>query len=92
MNLTENHATIRSEFETNGFVVISQISSNSSILIQTQTSSQEMKGLLVDIDVIKNGSFDDFWSNTEAYLEEAHNAEKNVFLGIVKQETMDQYD
>lgn len=88
MSLTKEKVGVRTEFVTDNFLIIAQAQSDSTI----KSNDEVHKGLVVDIDVIRMGPFDDFWTNLEKLINDAHDVEKRIFFDIVKSETMDKYD
>lgn len=58
----------------------------------TAVGENQKTGLVVDIDVIRQGKFEDFWIELPVLLEALHSFEKEIFFGIVSNEVLKTYE
>jgi uncharacterized protein (TIGR04255 family) len=65
------------------------------VQIVTQASSPadaSQPGVVVDVDVISNGPFSDFWDTAEEKFTKIHDAEKEQFFSLLTDETLNRYE
>lgn len=89
IDLVDTHSHIQTQVIHKGCVNRIKIAPNAGVKIST--SSEEMSGLLLDIDTIKESPPSDFWEDLSSYLDQLHEAETDVFFSVVKPETLKQY-
>lgn len=80
---------VRFEIEHRGCTHVVQVITGADVT-QTQpgTKGVRLQGLVVDVDTICAGPFGDDWARVSHQLTEAHEAEKDVFFGLLKNETI----
>jgi len=78
---------VRCEFNDGGLIKVVQV--------VTQASSPldaSQLGVVVDVDVISNGPFPDFWDTAEEKFTKIHDAEKEQFFSLLTAETLNRYE
>jgi len=84
--LNDRPLNLRTEILEGDFHNLVQISSRITAKIR---GAEEINGVLLDIDTIYRGKFQDIWSEIPALLEEAHSVEKQVFFGLLTKDTIE---
>lgn len=87
--LTAEPIMIRTEFTRDRQTRILQLVSQA--ISQKSGTSETRNGLVVDIDSIYMGPFDDFWGEAESLLELVHRDEKDLFFELLTEETVRDY-
>ena len=80
---------IRTEFTRDRQTRILQLVSQA--ISQKSGTSETRNGLVLDIDSIYMGPFDDFWGEAESLLELVHRDEKDLFFELLTEETVRDY-
>lgn len=86
--LTDHPIQLRTELKHAGCITIVQIVSPAS-LTQPQGSTN---GVVIDIDTILMGPFEDFSASVESHLDRVHDEEKRVFYSLISEETLKSYE
>ncbi len=88
-DLGKQATLLRTEVIEDGFLNIVQISTQVSTTLK---DSEVVEGVLLDIDTICQRDFSNFWDEFDGLLEQAHNVEKKIFFGLLKESTIDNLD
>lgn len=80
---------IRAEIDHRGAVHVVQVIFGADLTITASGQQTTMSGVLVDVDSIRIGPFESFWDNAEKLVEELHEAEKDIFFGVLTPESID---
>ncbi len=86
VDIGEESTRLRNEKPISDFIQILEIASPASVVTE---AGEKLDGVLVDVDIISNFKFNDFWKEYPDKLQEAHDIEKNTFFKILKANTID---
>jgi len=86
VSTVEEPMRLRTEIVVDGFVRVLEIASPASVVTE---SGERTEGILVDVDIISNEAFGDFWEEFPKKLEAAHDFEKNTFFKILEKSTIE---
>lgn len=81
---------IQTEFKEGAFVAIVQLVAQA--VATDQSSRKSAVGLVVSIDAIRSGPFDNFWSGYSSLLDQVHEFEKGLFFDLLATETLKVYE
>lgn len=92
-NLRAPGRHVRFEIEHRGCTHVVQVMTGADVT-QTQPGSKDVRvqGVVVDVDTICFGPFGDDWALVTKLLAEAHEAEKEVFFGLLTDDTIDKME
>lgn len=79
---------LRTELSDRGLIAIVEVAAQAKA---TVPKGGERVGLVLDIDVVKNGPIADFWKVYPQLLEGVHAYEKEVFFSLVNPKTLETY-
>ncbi len=85
-DLTARPLSLRAEILKGDFVNVIQVSTGISA---TTSKNEQVDGILLDIDTIYTGTWQNFWVDMQDLLEKAHIAEKEVFFGLLTEDMID---
>jgi uncharacterized protein (TIGR04255 family) len=80
--------SVRAEVQLNGCINVIEIVGKAKLSIANVLPSGEAEGLLLAVDTIKNGPFGSFSHELPQLLETMHATEKQVFFGLLTEETL----
>jgi len=83
-DLTTLLTMIRTEIHKNGLLNIVEIAPTTKVKVQKDA---ELEGVMVSVDTI-HASPNEFWANRDNLLEAAHDMEKEIFFGILTEDTI----
>lgn len=86
-DLTSQLTIIRTEVHTKGYINIVEIAPTTKIRV---SKDAQIGGLMVSVDTIHNNP-PSFFGNRESLLDAAHDMEKEIYFGILTQETIDRH-
>jgi uncharacterized protein (TIGR04255 family) len=87
--LSSQPTQLQSEFSEGPLVTIVQAIGQATA---TAGASKPRHGLVLVVDTIVKGPFDDFWKRFENLLEQAHSKEKQTFFELLTNETLRKYE
>lgn len=87
--LSNQPTQLQSEFSEGPLVTIVQAIGQATA---TSSAAKPRHGLVLVVDTIFKGPFDDFWKHFEDLLEQAHSKEKQVFFELLTDETLRKYE
>ncbi|UCI24615.1 TIGR04255 family protein [Mesorhizobium sp. B2-8-5] len=71
-----------------GLLAIIQLFSSANIEVRNGDSVESMDGIMLDIDCLHTGVFDNFLSDYSGVIEEIHTQEKRVFFSMINDATL----
>lgn len=84
-------AQLRAEFKKGNQIGVVQLITQATAT-PTGGNQAPKQGLVIDIDSIYQGPFDNFWGQSSDVLEAAHNYEKELFFEVLTEDTIQKYD
>jgi uncharacterized protein (TIGR04255 family) len=76
---------IRAEITRNGCTSIVQVGSNATASVE---GKDPLVGVLLDVDTQQPGPFSDFWSEYPSIVDNIHRTEKEIFFGLLRDESI----
>lgn len=89
-DVTSEPTSLRTEIRRGSMVSIIQVVSQATTSVIKDGAPQA--GLVVDIDSIYEGPFDNFWDRHATLLDDAHDFEKELFFRLLTDETLAKYE
>lgn len=83
---------LRAEVERMGCVSVIQVVSSAQAVTSVDGEKTATTGVLLDIDTIKFAPLLNFWTEFHEIVDSVHDAEKDVFFSLLKDETINQMD
>lgn len=83
---------LRAEVERMGCVSVIQVVGSAQAVTSVDGEKNATTGMLLDIDTIKFAPLPNFWTEFQEIVESVHDAEKDVFFSLLKDETINQMD
>ena len=83
---------LRAEVEHRECTSVIQVAGSAQAVVTIDGEKTATEGLLLDIDTIKFGPFPMFWTEYQQIVESVHDAEKEVFFSLLKDETINQME
>jgi len=77
---------LRSEIIDNDTITIVEILT--SAILTIGDGKQRVNGVLVSVDTVCNKNIENFWDNTDKYLELVHQTEKNIYFNVLTETTL----
>ena len=75
-----------------GCVSVIQVVGSAQAVTSVDGEKNATTGMLLDIDTIKFAPLPNFWTEFQEIVESVHDAEKDVFFSLLKDETINQMD
>ena len=82
----------RAEVERMECVSVIQVAGSTQAVVSIDGEKTAATGLLLDIDTIRFGPLPTFWTEYQQIVESVHDAEKEVFFSLLKDETINQME
>lgn len=79
---------IRGEIERDGCLSVVEISPGAKVVLQGDRGIETLNGLLLNVDTIISGPFNDFQNELSGLLTTIHDAEKKIFFGLLTEPTL----
>jgi uncharacterized protein (TIGR04255 family) len=83
---------IRAEIAKGQNIFLINMLSGATAKLQGNGGEEEIKGSILQIDGVRNGPFEDFWSAAEEIIEDIHRGIKEVFFGVITKKTLEQLE
>lgn len=86
-NLNDKSTQIRTEVLENNLLNVIKVVAGTTIELIT---GEKIQGCLFDVDTICQQKFENFWKDLPSLVERAHATEKQIFFGILRDETINE--
>ncbi len=77
---------LRSEANINGCTAVMQIATGANSQLP---DGKVAHGVLIDVDILMSAGVQNFWTDTDAFLNTLHDTEKQIFFGLLEESTID---